>query len=98
MRPEAVPRAPRPLKTPGTLQQGAAPLPSPEALAVADDLTFEALSQAFIRLREIGDAALEAADARDARAVATRLRQAIVTLRAACEVVAMLVPNEADLS
>ena len=59
---------------------------SPEAIAVADDLMFEAVAQACVRLCEYASAGSVAAEQRDARGAALALRQAMVTLRAACEV------------
>ena len=66
------------------------PPPSPEAIAVADDLAFEAVTQACVRLCEFASAGSVAAERRDARGAALALRQAIVTQRAVCEVVGML--------
>lgn len=64
--------------------------PSPEARAVADDLAFDAVVQACARVTDYLWQTYEAARARDARMAAIRLRQAVLTLRAACEVVGML--------
>jgi hypothetical protein len=74
----------------GSVRQGVAGPPSPEALAVADDLTFEAIAQACARVIDYFEHAYEAAQARDSRTLAKSFRQAILTLRAACEVVEML--------
>jgi hypothetical protein len=72
----------------GLRQGGAAP--SPEAAAVADDLTFEAIAQACKRVVDYAEQAHRAAKARDAPGAAMRLRQLIITLRAVCEVLALL--------
>jgi hypothetical protein len=80
------------------LHRGIVAKPSPEALAVAEDLTFEAVGRACARLAGLANGAWEAAESRDARGAAVRLRQAIATLRAACEVAAMLAPSEGGAS